>query len=303
MSSVASLADAVAAPEPGTLLAVVGPTASGKTELAIALARRFQGEILNVDSVQIYRHFDLGSGKPSIAERAQAPHHLLDFADPLDPLNAGAFAALAQEKIDEIRGRGRLPILCGGTYLWVKATLEGLIEVPPASPAIRQRHQDLVASEGAAALHAELARTDPAMATQIHPNNVVRTSRALEVFELTGERMSDLFARHQAAGPRHRCQLLGLRWPRELLAARIAARTDRWLQLGWRQEVLRLRGLGYGTSRPMGSVGYQQVQDAIEGRLPERGLAEAINQATRVFVRRQMTWLRDEPVRWLDGPG
>ncbi|MCS6901228.1 MAG: isopentenyl transferase family protein, partial [Myxococcales bacterium] len=144
MPLVTSLAEQIEPPAPDELVVVVGPTASGKTALAIELAQRFHGEILGVDSVQVYRRFDLGSGKPTPAELAQAPHHLIDFADAHTPLDAGSFAALAHKVIASIRARGRVPILCGGTFLWMKAILRGLIEVPPASLDIRRRHQELI---------------------------------------------------------------------------------------------------------------------------------------------------------------
>lgn len=294
-------ADQVPPPGEGEVLVVVGPTASGKTALAIALARRFGGEVVGADSVQVYRRFDVGSGKPTAAERALAPHHLIDVADALHPLNAGSFADLARSAIDDILARGRVPVLCGGTFLWVKATLHGLIEAAPASPGVRQRHQELAEREGRAALHARLAEVDPVSAGRLNPNDLVRVGRALEVFEVTGERLSDLMARHQKQPPRYRFRLLGVRRERDELHARIAARTAAWLAEGWVNEVRALRDDGYGESRPMGSVGYRQVLDHIEGRLDAASLADEINRATRVFVRRQMTWLRDEPVAWLDG--
>ncbi len=286
-------------PPGDVVLVAVGPTASGKTALAIELARRFDGEVIGADSVQVYRRFDLGSGKPTAEERAQAPHHLIDCADAREPLNAGTFAHLAREAIEAVKARGKVPVVCGGSYLWVKATLGGLIEAAGSSPEIRQRHEEEAKTHGRAALHARLLEVDPAMAAQIEPNNLVRVSRALEVFEMTGERMSELQARHRARPPLYRSRLLGLRWPREELARRVAARSARWLADGWLDEVRGLRDDGYAATRAMGSVGYRQVLDHLEGRLDRELLDEAINQATRVFIRRQMTWLRDEPVAWL----
>lgn len=283
----------------GEILVIVGPTASGKTALAIELAQRLGGEIVGVDSVQIYQHLDIGSGKPTKEERTQAPYHLIDFADPHTPLDAGAFASLAHQTIEQIQARGRLPILCGGTYLWVKAILEGLIQVPPSSAEIRARHRDLIETHGNTAFYQMLIHVDQVSASKINPNDVLRVSRALEIYELTGERMSDLFARHQAQPPRYCARRIGLQWPRETLAERIAKRTTQWLTDGWIEEVRKLREDGYASARPLGSVGYRQILDVLEERAAPTSLEDAINQATRVFVRRQMTWLRDEPVQWL----
>jgi tRNA dimethylallyltransferase len=288
------------APGPDELLVVVGPTASGKTALAIDLARQLDGEIIGVDSVQVYRHFDLGSGKPTASERAAAPHHLVDFADPLDPLDAGRFAALARTAIDEIRGRGKRVILCGGAFLWVKAILFGMVEAAPASPEIRERHRQEAEAEGRPALHARLALVDPVCAARLNPNDLIRVSRALEVFELTGRKLSDLHAEHQQQAPRHAFRLVGLRRSPEEMSARISARTAGWIERGWVAEVERLVALGHGGTRAMSSVGYWQVHEHLAGRLPAAELAPAIDQATRIFVRRQRTWLRDEPVAWLD---
>lgn len=280
------------------LCVVVGPTASGKSDLALALAEAQNGEIVGADSVQIYRRFDLGSGKPTAAERARVSHHLVDAIDPLDPIDAARFVALADRAIAEVRARGRHPIVCGGTFLWVKALLFGLAPMPPADPAIRARHEALAAAEGRAALHAALAKVDAAAAARLAPNDLVRVSRALEVFELTGKTQTAWHAEHAFATPRHRARLVGVERSRDELDARIVSRTQRWLAAGWIDEVRALIAEGYGAARAMESVGYRQVRDHLAGELPGDQLEEAIVRATRTFVRRQRTWLRDQPVTW-----
>jgi len=295
-----SLIANVAPPEEGELLVVVGPTASGKTDLALELGERFGGEIIGADSVQIYTRFDLGSGKPSAAERARVPHHLVDVLDPLAPLDAASFVARADAAIGDVRARGRVPIVCGGTFLWVKALLRGLAPMPPASPEARARHEALVATSGRAALHAELRRVDPESAGRLAPNDTVRVSRALEVFELTGKPQSAWHAEHSFAEVRHRARLLGVFRERDELDRRIAARTAGWLREGWLEEVRALVRDGYADARAMGSVGYRQVREHLDGSLPTGDLGASIVRATRVFVRRQRTWLREEPVVWLE---
>jgi tRNA dimethylallyltransferase len=286
-------------PGKSELLVVVGPTASGKTELAIQLAARFGGEIISADSVQIYRSFDLGSGKPTAAERARAPHHLVDAIDPLDPVDAGRYRLLAEAVLADVRARGKLPIVCGGTYLWVKALVEGLAEAAPADEGVRARHREIAEREGRAKIHAMLAEVDAASALRLAPNDLLRTSRALEVYELTGRPMSEWQAEHAASEPEHQAKLVGIAHPREELDDRIAERTRRWLAEGWIDEVRRLVDEGHGEARAMGSVGYKQVYAHLRGELPEHELELAIVRATRLYVRRQRTWLRDEPVTWL----
>jgi tRNA dimethylallyltransferase len=289
-------------PSPGELLVVVGPTASGKTELAIALAERFGGEIVGADSVQVYRRFDVGSGKPSAAERARAPYHLVDAADARAPIDAARFAEMAEEVIADIASRGHVVIVCGGTFLWVRALLFGLADAAPSSPEVRARHVEIAEHEGRGALHAQLALVDAASAARLAPNDLVRVSRALEVFELTGARLSDVQALHGFREARHAFRLVGAQREKPELEARIAARTRMWLDAGWADEVRALLDEGYGDTRPMGSVGYRQVADYVRGALPLAELADAIDRATRVFVRRQRTWLRDEPVLWMTPP-
>jgi tRNA dimethylallyltransferase len=279
---------------------VVGPTASGKSDLAMVLAETRGGEIISCDSVQVYRHFDIGSSKPSLADRTRVPHHLIDVVDPDEPIDAASFAARADENIADVQRRGKLPIICGGTFLWVRALLYGLAKAPPGDTSIRARHAERAKIEGRAALHTELVKIDPASATRLSPNDFVRVSRALEVFEISGRTLSDWQAEHGFRTPRFRAKLLGIRWSQEDLARRIAQRTERALASGWIEEVERLIELGYRDTRPMSSVGYAQVLAFVEGKLPREELAPAIDRATKVFARRQRTWLRDQPVTWID---
>jgi tRNA dimethylallyltransferase len=275
------------------LLVVVGPTASGKTDLALRLALEWQGEIVGADSVQIYRGFDLGSGKPTPEQRALVPHHLVDCAEPLDPFDAARFATLAERAIARIRDRGRLPIVCGGTFLWVKALLHGLAPAPPADPAVRERHRQIVAERGREALHAALEAVDPEAAARLGPQDFVRVSRALEIHELSGKAQTAWHAEHQFREHRHRYRMIGVRRGRADLDLRIRARTRMWLEQGWVDEVAGLMAAGLRDARAMGSVGYRQVRDRIEGTLEPVALEDAIVRATRIFVRRQRTWLRD----------
>jgi len=289
----------LAPPEPDELLVVVGPTASGKSDAAMALCERFDGEIVGADSVQIYKYFDLGSGKPSLADRARVPHHLVDLVEPDAPLDAARFVSLADQAIAAIRARRRTPIVCGGTFLWVKALLHGLAPSAPKDPALRAEHEAFAEIEGRAALHRRLAAVDPDSAARLAPNDFVRVSRSLEVYELTGKTQTAWHAEHRFAERRHRARLIGVARRREELDERIERRTGAWLASGWLDEVRDLIVRGYRTTRAMESVGYRQVRDHLEGRLPADELQTAIVRATRTFVRRQRTWLRDQPVAWL----
>ena len=281
------------------LAVVVGPTASGKSDLALALADARGGEIIGADSVQVYRHFDVGSGKPPTSDRTRVRHHLVDVMDPLEPMDAAGYAALASEAVADVRRRGKLPIVCGGTFLWVRALLYGLSSAPPADPVIRRRHASLAQDEGRAALHTRLVAVDPTAAALLHANDFVRVSRALEVFELTGRPLSLLQSEHGFREPRFKARLLGIGWTADELVTRIARRTERLLAAGFVEEVMELVRLGFRDARAMSSVGYRQVLDCVEGRLSRENLAPSINRATKVFARRQRTWLREEPVMWL----
>jgi tRNA dimethylallyltransferase len=289
----------IAEASPADLVAIVGPTASGKTSLAVALAERLGGEIVSADSVQIYRRFDIGSGKPSADERARAPHHLVDVVDPLDPIDAAVWARMAEAAIADVRARGRVPIVCGGTFLWVKALLFGLAEAPSADAETRERHRAIAERDGRPALHERLREVDAETAARLHPNDFVRVSRALEVLELTGKPMSAWQRDHGFARPRHRARLVAIACEPAALTERIAARARAWLAGGWREEVEALLAAGFGEARAMASVGYAQVRSVLAGEAPADDLEGAVVRATRVFARRQRTWLNHADVTWL----
>lgn len=286
-------------PRPDELLVVVGPTATGKTELAIEIAERFGGEIVSADSVQIYREFELGTGKPTVAEVARAAHHLVSCVDPAEAVDAASYADLADEAIASIRARGRVPIVCGGTFLWVKALLWGLAPAPPADAALRAAHQAIASREGREALHRRLAAIDPSTAARVAPNDLVRVSRALEVFELSGKPLSAWHAEHAFRTHRHAARLVGVARSSDEMDRRIAARTRHWLAAGWVGEVRALVARGHGEARAMGSVGFRQVRAHLAGELQADELELAIVRATRIFARRQRTWLREQPVTWV----
>jgi tRNA dimethylallyltransferase len=284
------------------LLVVVGPTASGKSDLALALAEKLDGEIVSADSVQVYRRFDVGTGKPTSGERARVPHHLIDVVDPLEPMDAARWSALADQAIAEIAGRGKRPIVCGGTFLWVRALVYGLAGAPPADEAVRARHQERAEREGRGALHAELMKVDPDAATRLAPNDFVRVSRALEVYELSGVTLTRWQQDHGFREARYRARFFGIAHPREIYEKRVADRAERMLMAGFVAEVRALVAEGYERARAMSSVGYKQVAAALlsDSPIDERELGQAITRATRVFARRQRTWLRDQPVTWLN---
>jgi tRNA dimethylallyltransferase len=283
----------------GRLVAIVGPTATGKTALAVALAERIGGEVVSADSVQIYRGFDVGSGKPTAEERARAPHHLVSALDPLEHVDAAVWAELAGRTIEAVRARGRIPVVCGGTFLWVKALVYGLAGAPAADAELRARHRAIADAEGRSALHARLGEVDPEAAARLHPNDFVRISRALEVHELTGRPMSSWQGEHAFREARRAASLIALRCEPALLSQRITERARSWLASGWADEVRSLLDRGFGEARAMGSVGYAQVRAALEGKLAAAELEEAIVRATRVFARRQRTWLNHAEVTWL----
>lgn len=283
------------------LIAVVGPTASGKSELAVRLCQALNGEVISADSVQIYRRFDIGSAKPTERERALVAHHLVDELDPLDTADAARFVRLAEEKIEDLRARGKRPIICGGTFLWVRALTYGLAPAPPADDGVRARHKADAERLGRERLHERLREIDRPSYERLAPNDLLRVSRALEVYELTGKTLSELQASHGFKTPRHDVRLVGLKHERALLNERIEQRALQMLEQGWIEEVRGLLRDGYSEARALRSVGYRQVAEAVAADAPidMAALVVSVTRATRIFVRRQLTWLRDENVSWL----
>ena len=288
-----------------SLIVIVGPTASGKSHLAAELGAALPGEVISADSVQVYRGFDIGAGKPSEKELSRCPHHLIDIRDPLEPLEAAQFAEAATEKIDEIIRRGKAPIICGGTFLWIRALLFGLAEAPPADQKIRERHRRLVAEEGRPALHSALAQVDAPSAARLHPNDFIRVSRALEVFEIAGRPLSEIQKEHGFREPKYRYRLLQLAWERSAYETRLRQRIQGMLDAGLEAEVEGLLAQGYGESRAMQAIGYKQMYHSLLGKEhqdspstteSQKTILDQIVQVTRVFARRQRTWLRDEEV-------
>jgi tRNA dimethylallyltransferase len=282
------------------LLVLVGPTASGKTALALALAERLGGAIVSADSRQIYRLMDIGTAKPTAAERARAPHHLLDVVWPDEPYTLAQYQAAATRAIADIWTRGCLPLLVGGTGLYVRAVVDGLaIPAVPPQPALRAELEAEAAARGPAALHARLAALDPAIAATIDPANARRLVRALEVCLTTGQPLSAL--RGSRPTP-YRPLLLGLNTDRATLYAWADGRVEGMLEAGLVAEVEGLVARGYGWELPaMSSLGYREMGAYLRGETTLPDATARMKLATHAYIRRQLTWFRrDARIRWLD---
>lgn len=282
---------------PTLAIALMGPTASGKTRLAIQLAQALNGEIISVDSALVYRGMDIGTAKPNIEEREGVPHHLIDILDPADAYSTGQFRQQALELIAEVAGRGCLPILAGGTMLYFNALFNGLSELPPACEATRQQIDAEAASRGWTALHDELARADPKSAGRIHPNDPQRIQRALEVFRLTGVPLSELCERGRSEPPLAQIvKLIVAPSNRQVLHELIRKRFLSMLDRGLVEEVRALyeRGDLHENLPSIRAVGYRQVWAYLRGEMDHSHMVERGIIATRQFAKRQFTWLRRE---------
>jgi len=287
------------------LVAVLGPTASGKSFLALEIAQRFSGEIVNFDSVQVYRGFDVGTAKLLSNERRGIPHHLIDVAEPEDVFTAGEFARLGREILGQIRGREKLPVLVGGTGLYLRALLEGLFPGPRRDDELRNRLTAAAGNKPQGYLHRLLKRLDPASSEKIHANDTPRLTRAIEVCMLAGKPMSELWQQGSPPLEGFAVIRLGLAPARDALYERIATRTNAIFQAGLVAETRALLESGVSRkARPFGSLGYKQALAHIDGMMELDEVIEDTAKKTRRYAKRQMTWFRREPgVRWFRGFG
>ena len=288
-----------------SVLAIVGATATGKSALAMALAERLPGEIVNADALQVYRGFDIGTSKPSAQERARVPHHLIDILDPHEAYSAGEFVRRAREAAGQIQGRGRVPIVVGGSGLYLRALFRGISPVPPSDPEIRGELQRRLEEEGLAALRAELERVDPETAARLTAGDTQRVLRALEVARVSGRPLSSWIAEQPFGKTGIAALQLGLTLPRSILYDQIAGRVARMVEEGWVEEVARLLSNGLDPGLPaFQAIGYRQLVRHLEG---EWSLDQAIGEtvkATRRYAKRQETWFRREPdVTWFSAQG
>jgi tRNA dimethylallyltransferase len=296
----------VASVEPEPLLAIVlGPTASGKTALSRALAERFDGEIVNFDSVAMYREFDIGTAKPTAAERGRTPHHLLDSIAPTSHVTAGEYSRQARQVLTEIKARGHLPILVGGTGLYLRALLEGLFPGPERSEKLRERLRERAESRGSSYLHRILRRLDRVAAEKIHANDTPKLIRAIEVCLASRRKMTELWQQHGRDPLRgFRILRLGLDPDRQSLYDRINRRAQQMFEAGLIEETQRLVETYGDAAGPLSSLGYKQAVQLLRGELTREQALQAVQQAHRNYAKRQMTWFRREPqVHWLRGFG
>jgi tRNA dimethylallyltransferase len=295
-------------PDP-LVVVVLGPTASGKTALSLAIARRFGGEIVNCDSVAMYREFEIGTAKPSAAERAEVPHHLLDCIDPLDDVTAGEYARRARQVIGEIvlretEKRKHVPIISGGTGLYLRALLDGLFPGPQRSEELRAKLRERAEKSGAKYLHRILQRLDASAAARIHSNDIPKMIRAIEVCLASRRPMTELCEQGREPLRGFRILRLGLNPEREILYARINQRAVKMFDGGLIGETERLLAKYGEQARPLSALGYKQALQFLHGELNREAALAGVQQAHRNYAKRQMTWFRREPdVHWLGGVG
>jgi tRNA dimethylallyltransferase len=280
---------------------LAGPTGVGKTATAVALARRLPIEVISADSRQVYRGMDIATGKPTAAERKAVPHHLVDVVDPDETYHAARFRVEAQAAIDAVLRRGRLPVVVGGTGLYIRSLLRGLDPAPPADPEFRRELAGVAASQGRQALHARLAAAEPALARRLHPNDQVRVMRALERLR-AGSAVGEALVRWRAPEAPWRVTYIGLTLERRALAARLAARAETMVAAGLLDEVRGLLRRGCAPARPaMQGIGYRQFVEVALGRLEAAAALALMQRDTVRYARRQLTWFTREPdIEWID---
>jgi tRNA dimethylallyltransferase len=283
------------------VVVIAGPTASGKTGLGIELAEKFKGEIVSADSVQIYRHMDIGSAKPTPDERSRVVHHMIDIRNPDEDFSAGDYVREARNCIDNIHARGMVPLVVGGTGLYIRLLLGGIVSLPAANSLLRHTlREEESKTEGC--LYARLFEVDPESARRATPHNLVRIIRALEVYELTGRRLTDIQKEHGLQDRRYRALFICTAPKRQVLYERIDKRVDCMIKGGLFEEMSRLYGLGFARNlKSLQSLGYRHAGMVLAGEKDEREAIRLMKRDTRRFAKRQVTWFRSEPdVLWID---
>ena len=284
------------------LVCIVGPTAVGKTGMALELAGRWGGEIVSADSMQVYRHMDIGTAKPTPPERARIPHHLLDVVDPDEPFDASRYIELAHAVINRLLRQGKPVFVVGGTGLYIRALLGGLIDGPGADEVLRQELKEEMKRFGKEHLYERMRASDPRAAAQIHPHDGIRIVRALEVLELTGRSIVEYQQEHRFREAPYEALRIGLELDRQRLNDRIDRRVEQMVADGFAQEVRRLLDMGYGESlKSMQSLGYRHMVSFLAGRQRLDEAIRLIKRDTRQYAKRQMTWFAaDRQIDWLD---
>ncbi len=286
------------------IVIITGPTCIGKTSAALALAEKFHGAIIGADSMQIYRHMDIGTAKPDAGERARAPHFMIDIADPDESYDAARYAREARQAVLQTGQQGRVPLVVGGTGFYIKALVHGLFEAAPADPELREKLKEEARDHGLEVLYARLQLHDPESAARIHPHDTYRVIRALEMFDLTGTPMSRYQQAHAFADRFYETIKFCLYMDREALYDQINARVESMIEGGLLAEVKALLARGYGQDlRPMQAIGYRQMLDFLEGRFDWEAAVAEMKKATRRYAKRQLTWFRKDPEMIWKKPG
>jgi tRNA dimethylallyltransferase len=283
------------------VVVILGPTAVGKSRVAVEVAKAFETEVLTADSRQVYRGMDIGTDKPAQEERQEVPHRLIDLVNPNEPFNAGLYRGQAVDEIDRLYRDHRLPLVVGGTGLYVRTLLKGLCDAPPADPMLRAALRQEAKEQGLDCLYARLIGVDPVAAARLHPRDESKVIRALEVYQLSGRRMSEFQQEHAFAERPFSSLIIGLNRDRDVLYRRIEERIDWQLAHGLIEETTHLLSLGYQReSSAMKGLGYRQVAEHLAGEYDAAEMVRRFKRDTRHFSKRQMTWFRKEPgVQWL----
>ena len=285
------------------IVVILGPTGIGKSKLGLELGEEFGGEIISADSMQVYRYMDIGTAKPTLDEQKRVRHHMIDMVTPDQPFHAGLYRVQARRIIDQLCDKGEPIWVVGGTGLYIKALIQGLFSHPKIDPGVRKRLKQESEEKGGAFLYQRLEVVDPATASRIHPHDLFRTLRALEVFDSTGVPISFLRDQHRFGENPYDTLKIGLETSREVLYRRVEQRVDQMIEKGFLQEVKKLTEMGYGQElKPMQSLGYKQMVQFLSGEMTWVEAVTQIKSNTKHYAKRQWTWFRADPdIRWRDG--